>query len=161
MLRDIKVYLGLVVGITNARVVPFDWRAITQELQETLARCQTAVGAAYSLAASREALQGLDAALQQFYQGVQDRTISDTAANDAIRRLARILVPINHTLQPRFGHDPASAMPALPGLDIAHRWATLPEDLQGFALTQIRRGENKLLGALRQARRELQLALPS
>ncbi len=161
MLRDIKVYLGLVVGITNARVVPFDWRAITQEFQETLARCQTAVGAAYSLAASREALQGLDAALQQFYQGVQDRTISNTAANDAIRRLARILVPINHTLQPRFGHDPASAMPALPGLDIAHRWATLPEDLQGFALTQIRRGENKLLGALRQARRELQLALPN
>ena len=161
MLRDIRVYLGLVVGIANARILPFDWRAITQEFQETLARCQTSVGAAYSLAASRDALQELDAALQQFYQAVLVRAISDTAANDAIRRLARILVPINHTLQPRFGHDPASAMPALPGLDVAHRWATLPEELQGFALTQIRRGENKLLAALRQARRELQLALPN
>ena len=161
MLRDIRVYLGLVVGIANARILPFDWRAITQEFQETLARCQTAVGAAYSLAASREALQALDAALQHFYQAVQDRAISDAAANDAIRRLARILVPINHTLQPRFGHDLACAMPALPGLDVAHRWATLPDEWQGFALTQIRRGENKLIGALRQARRELQLALPN
>ena len=161
MLRDIKVYLGLVVGIANARILPFDWRAITQEFQETLARCQTAVGSACSLAASRDAVLGLDAALQQFHQSVQDGAISPAAANDAIRRLARILVPINHTLLPRFSHDPASAMPALPGLDVAHRWATLPVELQGFALTQIRRGENKLLAALRQARREVQLALPN
>ncbi len=161
MLRDIQVYLGLVVGIANARILPFDWRAITQEFQETLQRCQDAMGASYSLAASRVALQALDAALQQFYQAVQSHAISDAAANDAICRLARILVPINHTLQPRFGHDPASAMPALPGLDVANRWATLPAEWHGFGLTQIRRGENKLLAALRQALRELQLVLPN
>jgi hypothetical protein len=106
-------------------------------------------------------MQGLSAALDDFYHLVESGVISDVAANDAIRRLARILVPINHTLQPRFSHDPASAMPVLPGLDVAHRWPQLPEAMQGFALTQMRRGENKLLGALRQARRELQLALPN
>lgn len=161
MLRDIKVYLGLVVGIANARILPFDWRATLHEFHENLARCQTAIGDAYSLASSREAMQGLVAALDNFYAAAESGAISDAAANDAILRLARILVPINHTLQPRFSHDPASAMPALPSLDVAHRWAQLPEELQGFALTQIRRGENKLLGALRQARRELQLALPN
>jgi N-acetylated-alpha-linked acidic dipeptidase len=161
MLRDIRVYLGLVLGIANARILPFDWRATTQEFQETLARCQVAVGSAYSLSASREALLQLDGALQHFQQAVQDQAIPAAVANDAIRRLARILVPINNTLQPRFGHDAASAMPALPGLDVANRWPTLPQELQGFALTQIRRGENKLLAALRQARRELQLVLPN
>ncbi len=161
MLRDIQVYLGLVVGIANARILPFDWRAITQEFQETLERCQDAVGASYSLAASREAVQALDVDLQHLYLAVQNQAISDAAANDVIRQLARILVPINHTMQPRFGHDPACAMPALPGLDVANRWATLPAALQGFGLTQIRRGENKLLAALRQARRELKLAFPN
>lgn len=160
MLRDIRVYLALVLGIANARILPFDWRAITQEFAETLAQYQQALGQGYDLAASREALRSLDAALQRFYQAVQNETLPDAAANEAIRRLARILVPINHTLQPRFSHDAASAMPALPGLAIATRWASLSDDLRGFALTQLRRGENKLLAALRQAQREVQLALP-
>ncbi len=160
MERDIKVYLALVVGIANARVLPFDWRAITQEFQDTLRQYQQALGDAYSFESSRAALQALDESLQHFYQALSTQAIPDAAANDAIRRLARILVPINHTLLPRFSHDPASPVPALPSLAIATRWSTLPGEWHGFALTQIRRGENKLLAALRQARRELQLALP-
>ena len=161
MERDIKVYLGLVVGIANARILPFDWRAITQEFRDTLGGYQTALGDAYDFASSREALLALEESLQRFYQAVREQAIPDAAANDAIRRLARILVPINHTLQPRFGHDAASAMPALPSLAVATRWITLPAESQGFALTQIRRGENKLLAALRQAQREVRFVLPS
>ena len=159
MERDIKVYLSLVVGIANARILPFDWRAITQEFQDTLKHYQQALGDGYDLAASRQALRSLDDALQRFYQAVQSQTIPDAAANDAIRALARILVPINHTVQPRFSHDAASAMPALPGLAIATRWPGLSADSRGFARTQIHRGENKLLAALRQAQREVMLAL--
>ena len=159
MERDIKVYLALVVGIANARVLPFDWRCVTQEFQDTLSHYQQALGDAYSFASSRAALSSLAQRLQLFYEAVQNQAIPAAAANEAIRRLARILVPINHTVQPRFAHDAASAMPALPSLALATRWATLGAEMHGFALTQIRRGENKLLGALRQAERELRLAL--
>jgi N-acetylated-alpha-linked acidic dipeptidase len=159
MERDIRVYLGLVVGIANARILPFDWRAITQEFQDTLKQYQKALGDAYSLAASLEALMALDDALMRFAQALATQGIPDHKANDLIRRLARILVPINHTLMPRFSHDAATAMPALPGLALATRWASLPGESHGFALTQIRRGENKLCAALRQARREVLLAL--
>ncbi|MEO6624490.1 MAG: hypothetical protein ABIN37_06630, partial [Burkholderiaceae bacterium] len=157
LLQDIRVYLALVVGIANATALPFDWRATTDEFGRTLAQYQQAVGTAYRFDASRAALRDLGAALERFYDGLAMHAIDPTPANDLIRRLARILVPINHTLLPRFGHDLASAMPALPGLALASRWAGLPADLHGFALTQLRRGENKLVGALRQARREVSL----
>ena len=157
LLQDIRVYLALVVGIANATVLPFDWRATTDEFGRTLAQYQQAMGAAYRFDASRDALQALGAALEGFYDDVATQAVSPIQANDLIRRLARILVPINHTLLPRFSHDLASAMPALPGLAVASRWASLPPGLHGFALTQLRRGENKLVGALRQARREVDL----
>ncbi len=160
LLQDIRVYLGLVVGIANAPILPFDWRAATDGFAHTLAQYQLAVGNAYHFDAGREALQALAAALQVFYAGVTANAIDADRANDLIRRLARILVPINHTLLPRFSHDLASAMPALPALAIATRWAGLPPGQHGFAWTQLRRGENKLIAALRQALREVQLVIP-
>ncbi len=159
LLQDIRVYLGLVVGIANAPILPFDWRASTGEFARTLSQYQVAVGKAYPFDASREALQTLSAALQDFYDGVADRAIDAERANNLIRCLARILVPINHTLLPRFSHDLASAMPALPTLAVAARWASLAPGQHGFALTQLRRGENKLVAALRQALHEVQLVI--
>lgn len=159
LLQDIRVYLGLVVGIANAPILPFDWRASTDEFARTLAQYQVAVGNAYPFDASREALQALAVALQVFYDGVATQAVEADRANDLIRRLARILVPINHTLLPRFSHDLASAMPALPALAMATRWAGLPPGQHGFARTQLHRGENKLVAALRQALREVQLVI--
>jgi len=159
LLQDIRVYLGLVVGIANAAILPFDWRACTEEFARTLAQCQVAVGKSYTFDASRAALQAVSAALQAFYDGVADQAIDADRANDLIRRLARILVPINHTVLTRFSHDLASAMPALPTLAVATRWASLPPGQHGFALTQLRRGENKLVAGLNQALREVQLVI--
>ena len=159
LLQDIRVYLALVVGIANAPLLPFDWRATTDEFGRTLAQYQQAVGTAYRFDASRAALLDLGSALESFYNRLATPALNPIMANDLIRRLARILVPINHTLLPRFSHDFASAMPALPGLALASRWASLPPEQHGFALTQLRRGENKLVGALRQARREVDLVI--
>src|SRR5580704_1664978 len=44
LLRDIKVYLAAVLGVANAQVLPFDWRATTREFAATLARYQAAAG---------------------------------------------------------------------------------------------------------------------
>ena len=161
MLTDIRVYLGLVAGIANAPVLPFDWRALTREFEATLRRYQKALGEDHSLAASLEQVAALHAQLDAAYRRIEDGTMDHAAANRMIRRLARVLVPINHTLLPRFSHDAASAMPALPALALAARWNGVPEEHKGFALTQIRRGDNKFQGAIRQALHEVRMALSS
>jgi N-acetylated-alpha-linked acidic dipeptidase len=80
-------------------------------------------------------------------------------ANAAIRRLARLLVPVNYTRGPEFFHDPAESIPALPDLSVALQIPeTDPRDI-GFVKTHLTRGQNRLVAALRDARRELQAAM--
>jgi hypothetical protein len=161
MLTDIRVYLGLVAGIANAPVLPFDWRALTREFNATLQRYQQALGDDHSLAAALEQVAALEAQLEAAYRRIDAGTMDHATANRMIRRLARVLVPINHTLLPRFAHDAASAMPALPTLALASRWGGVADEHKGFARTQIRRGDNKFQGAIRQALHEVRTALAS
>jgi len=161
MLQDIRVYMSLVAGIANAPVLPFDWRALTREFAATLERYQGLLGADYSLAATQAQLGLLESALDQAYARMAAGRLQPAAANAMIRRLARVLVPINHTLGPRFSHDAASAMPALPSLALASCWSGCPPEHKGFALTQLKRGDNKLQGAFRQALREVHATLAS
>ena len=161
MLTDIRVYLGLVAGIANAPVLPFDWRALTREFNATLQRYQQALGEDHSLAAALEQVAALEAQLEAAYRRIDAGTMDHATANRMIRRLARVLVPINHTLLPRFAHDAASAMPALPTLALASRWGGVADEHKGFARTQIRRGDNKFQGAIRQALHEVRTALAS
>ena len=72
-------------------------------------------------------------------------------ANEVIRRLARIMVPVNHTNEPRFRHDPALPVPPLPALAVARDLAGHGPDTIGFARTQAMRGCNRVVAALREA----------
>ncbi len=159
MLRDIKVYLGLVLGIANADVLPFDWRATAAEFSATIDAYQNAAGASFDLSASRAAAEALGAALDRFYRAIADKAVTRARANATIAGLARILVPINHTRAPRFRHDPAVPVPALPTIAAATEISTMPEAQRGFALTQLRRGQNRLVAALREATRRVEAAI--
>ena len=80
-------------------------------------------------------------------------------ANRAIRQLARLLVPVNFTRGPEFFHDPAETTPALPDLSVALQAATLQAESLGFLRTHLTRGQNRLVAALRDARRVVQDAM--
>ena len=73
--------------------------------------------------------------------------------------LARILVPINFTREARFRHDPAVPIPPLPALSAASEIAAMPKGAQGFARTQLTRGQNRVVAALRQATRMVEAVL--
>lgn len=149
LLRDIKVYLAAVMGVANAAVLPFDWRATTAEFAATLARLSTAAGDDSALLAPVDAaLAKLHATLEAFYAKLAAGTLSDAQANAVIQGLARILVTLNYTRGPRFTHDPALPVPALPLLSVAGDLATLPADQRGFARTQLVRGVNRTCAAL-------------
>ncbi len=157
LLRDIKVYALAVVRNANAEVLPFDWRATAKEFLATIDRYQDKAGNRFSLAPSKAAAGSLAAALDAFYAKVDSGAVSTGAANTVIQDLARILVPINFTRGPRFRHDPALTIPALPTIAAATELDHYRNGQLGFALTQLSRGQNRLVSALRQAERHIGL----
>lgn len=147
--RDIKVYLAAVLGVANADVLPFDWRATTTEFASTITQYQDAAGDRFDLSTSRAAVAELATALDEFYAS----NLASPAKNAVIQGLARILVPINFTACPRFRHDPALPVPPLPTIASALDLDAHGPDTIGFAQTQLMRGQNRLVAALREARR--------
>ncbi|MEI5676799.1 M28 family peptidase [Mesorhizobium sp. CGMCC 1.15528] len=157
LLRDIKVYLLAVLRNANAEYLPFDWRATAREFAATVAGYQAKAGDRFDLSASRKAVAELSEALEAFYARVADKSIEPKAANTVIQDLARILVPINFTRVNRFRHDPALTIPPLPSIAAAADLDSHDEVTLGFAKTQLVRGQNRLISALRQARRHIEL----
>lgn len=160
LLRDIKVYLAAVLGVANAEVLPFDWRAQVAEFSETIASYQAAAGALADLVPAATAVTDLAAALDGFYAAIDSGGLAPAQANPAIQRLARILVPVNHTNQPRFRHDPALPVQALPAIAVAQDLAGHGADTLGFAQTQMVRGVNRVAAALKDATRLVLGATP-
>lgn len=158
LLRDIKVYLGLVAGIADAKVLPFDWRAQVEEFNTTLAGYQKAAGKLADLKATKAAIASLADALSAFHAGIDSGKIKPKAANPVILGLARILVSINYTREARFRHDPAIPIPPLPTLFAATEIAAMDPVKQGYAVTQLIRGQNRVVAALRAAERLVRAA---
>ncbi len=153
LMTDIKIYLLTTLRNANDDVLPYDWRATAKEFAGTIATYQKAAGSAFDLTPSKEALGRLSTALDQFYAGVAAGKVGKKAANEAQMRLARVLVPINFTREPRFRHDPAFTCPPLPTLASAAEVPSLPEEIRGFGKTQAMRGQNRFVAAMREANR--------
>lgn len=160
LLRDIKVYLAAVMGVANAEVLPFDWRAQVSEFTETIDAYQKAAGDLADLRLAADAAYDLKAALDAFYGAVEGGTLAAKDANEVIQRLARILVPVNHTNQPRFRHDPALPVQPLPAIAVAQELAKHGPETLGFAQTQMVRGTNRVAAALRDAARLVRSVTP-
>jgi N-acetylated-alpha-linked acidic dipeptidase len=151
MLRDIKVYLLAVLRNANAKILPFDWRATAREFIHTVDTYQKKAGERFDLSPSRKAVESLAEALAAFYAGIDSGKIEAKRANHVIQRLARILVPLNYTREQRFHHDPALPIPELPAISTAADLDKLGPEKLGFAKTQLVRGQNRVISALRQA----------
>src|SRR5262249_5900320 len=149
--RDMKVYAQAVLGVANAEILPFDWAAATREFAATVASYQKAAGNAFDLGPALQAVRDLDRALRRFNRAVRSGNVDRDRANAVITGLARILVPINSTREPRFRHDPAVPIPPLPTLSEANEIRTMPKELKGFAKAQLTRGQNRVVAAMRAA----------
>ena len=165
LLKDIRIYLAAVMGVANATVAPFDFRRTLRSFRSTLDAYEDAAGQTYRFERGRAAIDELDAALGVFGEHagrLAGETVRDARvrrANEAIRRLARILVPVNYTRGPEFFHDPAETTPPLPDLAVALGASSMAPSELGFLRTHLVRGENRLVAALRDARRVVEGAM--
>ncbi|MGP1397695.1 MAG: M28 family metallopeptidase [Inquilinaceae bacterium] len=155
LLRDIKVYALAVVRNANAKILPFDWRATADEFLATIASYQKKAGDRFDLGPSKAAAERLKTALGAFYAGIDSGKVPAGTANQVIQDLARILVPINFTREARFRHDPALTVPPLPTIATAAELDHHENDRMGFALTQLVRGQNRVVSAFNQAARHV------
>jgi N-acetylated-alpha-linked acidic dipeptidase len=165
LMKDMKIYLAATMGAANATIAPFDFSRTLRGFEETLGKYQEAAAHHFDFADARLAIDELSAALRDFAEFTRDIAITPAGsepvrrANAAIRRLARLLVPVNYTRGPEFFHDPAESLPALPDLSVAMQLPDAEAGEIGFIRTHLTRGQNRLVAALRDARRTLQAAI--
>jgi N-acetylated-alpha-linked acidic dipeptidase len=156
---DIRIYLLSVLRHANAEILPVDWLKTVEEFEGTMAAYEQAAGDHADLTPSRTALEALKSRLQALHAGIASGRVKPDAANEALMRLARVLVPINFTREPRFRHDPAYTVPPLPTLAVATELSRLQPPRLGFAKTQLLRGQNRFVAAMNDAVRIVDGAL--
>jgi len=154
LLTDMKIYLLSALRIANAEVLPFDWTATCDEFLQTIAFYETASLGMADLSQARAATEALKGSLAGLDAAALPRR------NAVLMEMARILVPINYTREPRFRHDPAYTVPPLPTLAVA---AELPEFTSEHnrrcAMVELMRGQNRFVAAIDLARRLVQSAI--
>ena len=153
LLTDMKIYLLSTLRVVNAEILPFDWSVTADEFLTTIATYQNAAGPLADLSPSRAAVERFKSALATL------DAAPIPARNAAIHDLARILVPINYTNQPRFRHDPAFTVQPLPTIAVAADLADMTDPhLRRIAGVELMRGQNRLIAALDAATRRVEQA---
>ena len=160
--RDLQIYLTTILRVANAPLHPFDYTASVDEIAAAVGWYQAAAGAELNLTPIIEDLRGLRIAIQQWRVDAERRLAAAPgdaglrrSLNAVLRRLARLLVPLNYARGERFDHDPAIKLPALPRLEAAALLASAPPAMQPFVRTALVRERNKIRATIREARREL------
>jgi hypothetical protein len=161
--RDLMVYLTTIVRILNAPVYPFDYTKPLEEMSEAIDRYQAAAGSELDLSSVASALASTSAALAAWRRDV-DRRVTEAPddeelrrhVNATLRRVARLLVPLNYAKGERFDHDPALKFGVLPRLEPAASLASVPPEMKPFAKVGLVREMNKVRATLRAVRQALQ-----
>jgi len=89
--------------------------------------------------------------LSEFYNTIKQKSADTNKANSIIKKLARILIPLNYARNPRFTHDPALPIPQIPVLSLCEEFNEIPEKDHGFVKNQLVRAQNRVVDALDQA----------
>ncbi len=159
--RDLHVYLTTIVRILNAPLHPFDYAAAVDEMQAAVATYHAAAAGTVDFAPLLADLETLSRAITTWRAQVDARLKAgaDTAArralNATIRRIARLLVPLNYAAGERFDHDPALKLGPVPKLEAAAGLTAAPPELQRFMQVGLTRELNKVRATLRAVHREL------
>lgn len=148
---DLKIYTLSTLRHASVEVLPADWRGTVSGFGKALGQYADAAGARFDLSEATADTKALLDALNAFYKDVEAGIISASAANSVQMQLARLLVPVNFTNTQRFAQEPAIVTPELPALAVALELSKLDDETVNYALTDLRRGTNRYVAAIREA----------
>ncbi len=152
LLRDLRVYGGVVWRLANAPVLPFDLAAAGADIRASLMGYADRLGGAFDLRAAIAAADAFIAAAHTF------ATTATPAGNTKMLRALRHLNTLSLAQRGHFAQEPALDVPPLPDLAAAvSAWtgALLESDIAGAAQTSLLRARNRAVYALDEAAREL------
>jgi hypothetical protein len=161
LLRDIQVYALAAFRLATAPLLPFDWRALLQEFEATLAGYARAAGDRFDFQPARDAVAALDALLVRFTAAVDAKRVAPEEANELSLALSRLLVPLNYQRGSRWRRDLGVTVPPLPAFAVAADLDRYPGNALAFAQMHLVRGMNQVLAALEEAQQRVAAALPS
>ncbi|WP_257958703.1 M28 family peptidase [Bacillus sp. V3-13] len=160
LVKDIKVYITGVLRAVNTPIHPFNFVHTAEEFNKTIQSYQDAAGSHFDFSPALQEVVALREDLLSFYEkaeGLKELDVSEPrvkATNEVIEKLARILVPINFSKKGKFWHDPALNVPALPDIAPAVNFNHVEAGSHEYKVlkTHLRRGQNRVIWALQQAR---------
>jgi hypothetical protein len=155
---DTRVYVAAALRLCAAPLLPLDHARFARAVLDTVEELGRASGrwdAAPALGAARHLVERADA----FVRAVDAVAAGPTeparveAANRAMLRLSRTLVPLFYTRGDAFHHDLALPVPPLAGLQGARDLAHLDSasDRARFAVAALARERNRVVYALEEA----------
>ena len=151
--RDTRVFVRALWRLVTDAVLPLDYAAHATALLTELEALGGTLDGRLSLAP-----------LVQAAASLRDKASALSGEADAVNRAlmaaSRALVPVDYTSGDRFRHDPALPQSAWPVLDPIRALAAAPDaDALRFAKVEAVRARNRMLHALQQAHRALDLAV--
>ncbi|MBI5876535.1 MAG: M28 family peptidase [Chloroflexi bacterium] len=151
---DTRIYVSTLWQLCTQSLLPMDFRPVAADIVTELKAVQAAAGAHLDLTATLARAEQLTRAVERWHQRLVNAAPADVPAlNRQMMALSRILIPITYTQAGPFDHDPAWAIPHLPGIQDARKLAGLASDLSAYRFLQTRltRSNNALMFALREA----------
>jgi hypothetical protein len=162
---DTKIYVASIFRILNAYVFPFNFKRWTEDALKVIEDYQSVGRGFFDLDPALEEIRRLRHTLSQFYSELEKAYFKGEKQverfkqiNECLLELGRILIPIDYTRSGKYSHDPAVPIPSFPDLE-AVRQATRfspSENEFRFLKVQVQRGRNKVVDALRHARKEVE-----
>jgi hypothetical protein len=162
--RDLAVYLTTIIRILNAPLHPFDYTQTVDELASAIGQYQQAAASdldfgpiVRELAGLRDDLQAWRTDAETRLGGARGDAVLRRRLNGVLRRVARLLVPLNYARGERFDHDPALKFGTVPRLEATLGLPSASAEIKPFLKVGLVREANKVRAILRDARRELEI----
>ncbi len=165
LLTDIKIYVASIYRILNAYIYPFDFRRWAEEAAKLLESYQTTGVNLFDLKPVIDEIQALQQSFSRFYSEAETTCLKKRKNWDRFKKidqslleLGRILIPIDYTKGERYSHDPAIHIPSFPIFEAVRRLPQLSPKTNEyrFLKTQLLRDRNRVIDALRRAKKELE-----
>jgi N-acetylated-alpha-linked acidic dipeptidase len=152
-IRDTKLYLAGVLKMANADILPINVLKILDSMEIYLNEYQDVAREKFDFTSIFSELNTLRGLLEQFYQIAKEYSLDSrkqTIICEAILKITRKLIRISYTSREEFKHDAAAMVPPIPDIAPILKIQHLSDDKQKFLKTQITRGCNRVLHALKE-----------
>ena len=113
--RDCRIYLRLVYRACTAPILPLSFKRTVEEIRQHLLNYADTAREAVDLSKAIDRANDLITVIGAFEDSI-GKAIDPHQSNQTMKKLSRVLVPLNYVAGSRFEHDPALSQPPIPSL---------------------------------------------